>query len=534
MTIANELQHYNDGLLGAYAAVSTKGGTVPANKNLDNLPAAIGSISGGGGGGDDPLDPADVYAQTRPADWLKMPEIGANEDDVIYLLLHTSTSTTQAVIFDFGVGISSPSGTVKWEFGTTDSAGVFTPVSALTVTKTGDTTLYSETELPLNAFGSATSDGDLQLMCKISCTGAQITTARVDRNPTKMTLFGKIKEAKLKATNASATGTWGDSNASSVLRFFTWQGTNFARFYATFNYCASLEAVLELDVSKSNSMYRAFFNCSSLRAVPELDAGLATSFDSTFSGCGSLIALPEVKSSSGTNFASTFSNCYSLRKAPKLGTGSGTNFSNMFNNCPALVFVPAYDTGSGTNFSSMFNNCAALGESPTLDTADGTNLSNMFNGCRSLEKVPALDTGSATNLSSMFNGCTSLSTVMDFTDYDFSAATSTSAMSNFCDYSVFGGKQVEFGNKWPTAGLTTTSRILGLQSGSLANATYPVRVVIRKTDAILAIATNATTLFTTNANIFVYVPDALLASYQADSRWNSLGTRLRAFSDLPS
>lgn len=51
MSIATELQNYNDGLLDAYTAVNTQGGTVPANKNLDNLPAAITSIPTGGGGG---------------------------------------------------------------------------------------------------------------------------------------------------------------------------------------------------------------------------------------------------------------------------------------------------------------------------------------------------------------------------------------------------------------------------------------------------------------------------------------------------
>lgn len=48
MSIATELQHYNNGLLDAYAAVNTMGGTVPTNRNLDNLPAAISSIPSGG------------------------------------------------------------------------------------------------------------------------------------------------------------------------------------------------------------------------------------------------------------------------------------------------------------------------------------------------------------------------------------------------------------------------------------------------------------------------------------------------------
>lgn len=48
MAIADQIQALNDGLLDAYDAVSVKGGTVPASKNLDNLPDAIESISGGG------------------------------------------------------------------------------------------------------------------------------------------------------------------------------------------------------------------------------------------------------------------------------------------------------------------------------------------------------------------------------------------------------------------------------------------------------------------------------------------------------
>lgn len=50
MSIASELQTLNDNILDAYSAVNTKGGTVPANKNMANLAAAIATIAGGGGG----------------------------------------------------------------------------------------------------------------------------------------------------------------------------------------------------------------------------------------------------------------------------------------------------------------------------------------------------------------------------------------------------------------------------------------------------------------------------------------------------
>lgn len=44
MSIATELQNLNDNILDAYDAVQTKGGTVPANKNMANLDTAINSI----------------------------------------------------------------------------------------------------------------------------------------------------------------------------------------------------------------------------------------------------------------------------------------------------------------------------------------------------------------------------------------------------------------------------------------------------------------------------------------------------------
>ena len=50
MSIASELTALNGYILGAYDEINTKGGTVPANKNMANLASAIATISGGGGG----------------------------------------------------------------------------------------------------------------------------------------------------------------------------------------------------------------------------------------------------------------------------------------------------------------------------------------------------------------------------------------------------------------------------------------------------------------------------------------------------
>lgn len=47
MSIANEIAKLRGHLSDAYASVSTKGGTVPASQTMNNLPAAIESITGG-------------------------------------------------------------------------------------------------------------------------------------------------------------------------------------------------------------------------------------------------------------------------------------------------------------------------------------------------------------------------------------------------------------------------------------------------------------------------------------------------------
>lgn len=49
MSIATSLTKLQSDISDAYSAINTKGGTIPANKNTDNLPTAIASIPSGGG-----------------------------------------------------------------------------------------------------------------------------------------------------------------------------------------------------------------------------------------------------------------------------------------------------------------------------------------------------------------------------------------------------------------------------------------------------------------------------------------------------
>jgi hypothetical protein len=51
MSVASQLEQLETDITNAYSAIDTKGGTIPAHKNTNNLATAINSISTGGGGG---------------------------------------------------------------------------------------------------------------------------------------------------------------------------------------------------------------------------------------------------------------------------------------------------------------------------------------------------------------------------------------------------------------------------------------------------------------------------------------------------
>lgn len=66
MSIASELTALNGYILGAYDEINTKGGTIPANKNMANLASAIGSISTGSSTTITPLSVTENGTYTAP------------------------------------------------------------------------------------------------------------------------------------------------------------------------------------------------------------------------------------------------------------------------------------------------------------------------------------------------------------------------------------------------------------------------------------------------------------------------------------
>lgn len=106
MAIANEINILKGNIRNAYTSIQNKGGTIPTNKNTENLSSAIDSISAGGtttlgtktittngvyNASDDNLDgyskvTVDVKtsnAWQRPTDWYDLPTILSNTEDIV-------------------------------------------------------------------------------------------------------------------------------------------------------------------------------------------------------------------------------------------------------------------------------------------------------------------------------------------------------------------------------------------------------------------------------------------------------------------
>lgn len=414
MTIATELQAYNDGLLDAYDAVNAKGGTIPANKNLDNLPTAIGTISGGGGG-------------DRPANWLKMPTDANVANNEFYLLLEMPKTRTEDYKGKMSLNASS---TYDMEFGTTAN-GVFVadPTYSVMNCIQGDYN-FTNFAIPMSIFHDT---GDTKQVVMRIKTSGDITSFDVSGFG-KAALGKRAVEIKGRATSMTylSVGNTNDGYSASTLRYFTLLGTN---QISVFNKC--------------------------------------------------------------------FAKCYSLESAE-------------------------LDTSNNTSCYGMFRSCSSLTIAPQVDTSSSTRLDSMFTGCSSLIAVPQLNTSSATNFQSMFEGCSSI-TEIDLAGYDFSSSTNTSSFLR--NVYLDGGGNIYLPNKdkFPANGISGSDAFAVKEDNS-----NPINFIISDASAMIPLAINATGIFGTNAYVYVYVPDALLATYQADARWATLGTRLKGFSDLPS
>lgn len=368
MAISDTIQSMSTNISNAYTKIADKGGTIPANKNLQNLANAIDSISGysvesvdngnntqtlvingssSGGGG-----------TARPADWLPIPTMSGTTDD-IYILNGVVNNGMNMLYFKV-----SGTGTIDWGDGS--ATETFTNASKRTFSHHFN---YSD----LNSNTWTEHNKSRQALVHISGTRGNITyfsTAdiayqytnadgnTVDYNSAISTDVYQI------SANVSSCEVWCGSSAGNKhrkLEIFDWKGTiTNTNMNYMFRYCYSLHTILQLDTSNVTNMSYMFASCQALRAIPQLNTSKVTNMSYMFSYCYALQAIPKLDTRSVTNMSYMFLSCYALQTIPQLDTSSVTTMSNMFNNCSSLQTIPQLDVRSITTMGSMVLSCYAL------------------------------------------------------------------------------------------------------------------------------------------------------------------------------
>lgn len=423
------------------ANLNTMGVEASETETLKELNPKVLDIKSGGAPPTTPSDPYEVYHNTRPADWLTMPDVSENE---IYLLFHL-LPVDNYVAFTI-----TCTGSYTVEYGTVVN-NLFVPSGSATFPSG---TAYEGT-FYYNDWADELSNGKRQTMLRI--TGINIEAFKFadhsTRNCRNMQAWNTVEfKGNLPCCTSCEVS---EGSYSPKLKYFTLEGVNsITNFLGMFMSLDSLIAILALDTSSGTSFDYMFADCTALTALPNLDTGNGLSFDMMFlactslttipefdtgsgasfvcmfEGCNSLIAIPSLDLSNGLSFDYMFVSCTALTTIPVLNASSGLNFTGMFYECRSFTSISSLDTSSGTRFDSMFGNCVSLTTIPTLDTRSGTNFGSMFMGCKSLATMPALDTGRGLNFSSMFSECRSLTTIPYL---DTSSGTEFDSMFQNCE-----------------------------------------------------------------------------------------------------
>lgn len=314
-----------------------------------------------------PYDPWVVYENTRPTDWLPMP---TPEDHEIYLLFHILTGLKSPISFTATCGDKAD---YVVEIGTVKDRKFVPDEKYRMEVKSGDKYIN---ELDADDFGDVTEDGYAQCMIKIS---------------------------------ANEILTWMPQDHPNYIRSAANRCWNFVEFWA------KLPSATQIVIGNSSSMAAAL---SRLKYVRLIGPNKLRSSDSVFNYCQSLIALLEWDLSNCTTCASMLQNCYSLRAIPKLDTSRITNSSYMFYNCYTLEAVPEMDFSVAIDQSYMFTNNYCLKFVPAANTEKVTNMPGKFNCCYQLTSIGPLNIKKLSSTTNLFGSCYQLQKLLFVPDVE--------------------------------------------------------------------------------------------------------------------
>ena len=247
------------GMVTVADAIRAKAGITNQLVWPEGFKTAVDGIQTGGGSPSNPLDPVEVYNNTRPSDWLPMPTPAENE---MYLLFHIPDRVSSLLAFTV-----TCTGNYTVELGTV-SGGSFVASSSVDIASGSK----YEAELFADDYGNLTSDGMKQVMVKVSGTDILTWAPSTHSKKTSPSNFAgwNIVEISCNLPSGTSVACGSSSGSASLkkLRYFAWYGKN---------------AV--------TSMNYMFSGCYSLTAIPQMDTSAVTNMRSMFNGCNSLTSI---------------------------------------------------------------------------------------------------------------------------------------------------------------------------------------------------------------------------------------------------
>lgn len=337
---------------------------------------------GGGGGMAWPPTAEEVYALTRPADWLALPQPAPGE---VYMLalIPAEGSALLAFTVECTGNWTAAVGTV--------SGGAFVPTESAALASGA----VWESELAAADFGGVTEEGFAQAVVKLS--GAGITAV--------------APAAHSARSNFTA---WGVAEISCLLpdgAEFRCGGTTARTALAALRYFSGGGGKLKGNFASGSATLGAFQMCQSLVCAMGVGTAGQTDLSGMFSGCTSLLAVSGLDCSSALDVSNMFMNCVSLPAAPELDLSSAETLAGLFRGCEALRSAGDISAPLAASAQNMFTSCLTLRAVGGLDIPAATTLAAAFQGCTALERVGRLGLAALTNANAAFTNCAALGSV---------------------------------------------------------------------------------------------------------------------------
>ena len=338
MAISNELNTLKTNILSAYNTIQAKGGTVPTNKNTQNLSDAINTIQGGGSVS------SPLFSGSYDRNGLK--QIGWTDTDVDYYN-------------QYGV---------RWN---SSENSVFALTSEDLLGNDSKTSRFISKSTTLKKFSSFTQLLGIPLIDTSDVTSG----VNLFSSCYKLTTIPQINTSNM--TNAN-TMFYSCTSLLTIPLLDTSKVTTMASMFAS---CAALQTIPKLNTSACTNTSGMFSDCTALKTIPQIDMSNVTNISSMFKNCKSLETIPQLDTSKVSSYSNVFNGCSNLTRLPSLNLGSAINVTSLFEGCTKLTdvgvlidfgkTVTASTNPNNSYYSLTLNKCNALTHDSLLNIING-------------------------------------------------------------------------------------------------------------------------------------------------------------------